>query len=179
MNFIIENFINKDKENEALFIKFKLYNDEKALEELDMKFKVYMFQLRFLSYVNKSMIFYSIKYKEKKVKNDNREILNLNVKSEGSEEERISRISAEELDFTEEISRPGEEVDFKKTIESPGLLNALEKLPDRQKEIIYKLMVLNKSQNELINELGISRQSINKSKNLALNKLKNELMEVR
>ncbi|MGH4123484.1 MAG: sigma-70 family RNA polymerase sigma factor [Clostridium sp.] len=178
MNFLIENFINKDKENEALFIKFRLCNDEKALEELNMKFKVYMFQLRFLSYINKSMIFYSIKYKEKKVKNENREILNLNVKSEGFEEERISRISDEELDFIEEISKPGEEVDFKKTIENPSLLNALEKLPDRQKEIIYKMMVLNKSQNELIKELGVSRQSINKSKNLALNKLKNELMEV-
>lgn len=137
-----------------------------------------MFKLKFLSYVNKSMIFYSRKYQKNKFRNDNREILNLNVKNEGFEEERINMIPDKHIDFIEEILKTEKSIDFKKIIENYELLEALEKLTGRQKEIIYKLIVLNKSEKELMKELRITRQSINKSKNLALNKLKNELKEV-
>lgn len=33
MNSLIKNFLDKNEQNKALFLRFKLYNDEKALED--------------------------------------------------------------------------------------------------------------------------------------------------
>ncbi|MCY6372794.1 hypothetical protein [Clostridium ganghwense] len=178
MNSLIKNFLNRDEENQSLYIRFKFYNDENALYELEKKLKLYMFQLKFCSYIGKSMNFYSKHYQEKKLKKDYKEMLNLNIKDKDFGEERINMISDKKVDFIEEVSQPEKEVDFKKVIENYKLLNALEKLPARQKEIIYKLIVLQKKEKQLIKELGISRQAINKSKRSALNKLRNELNEL-
>lgn len=178
MNYLIKNFLNKDKENQSLYVKFKLYNDEDALYELEKKLKLYLFQVKFCSYIGKSMNFYSKHYKEKKLKRDYKEILNLNIRDEDFGEERINLISDEKVDFIEDISQPEKEVDFKKIIDNYKLLEALEKLPKRQKEVIYKLIVLKKKEKELTKELGISRQAVSKSRRQALNKLRDELKDI-
>ena len=98
------------------------------------------------------------------------------MKQDGFEEESINTISDAEIDYIEEIFKPDSTIRFQDIIEDYNLLKAIEALPDRQKEILYKLIVLEKTEKELTNELGVSKQAINKSKNKALEKLRTELM---
>lgn len=175
MNSLTQNFLNQNKENQNLYIKFKVYNDESALHELKKNFEVYMFKLKFCSYISKSIDFYSKSYKQKNLKTDHNEILSLNIKDENFHEEIINMICDKNIDFIDKISKPEKEVDFKKIISDWKLVEAIEKLSQRQKEILYKSIILQKKETELGKELGISRQAVNKCKRLALNKLKNEL----
>lgn len=177
MNSIIENFLREDTENNYLYLRFKLYDDNAALKELEQRFENYIFKLKFLSYIKKSMAFYSNKYRQKKYKQHNNELAILNVKQDGFEEESINTISDTEIDYIEEIFKPDSTIRFQDIIEDYNLLKAIEALPDRQKEILYKLIVLQKTERELTNELGVSKQAINKSKNKALERLRKELME--
>lgn len=175
MNSLMQNFLNQNEENQSLYIQFKFYNDKSALYKLEKNFEVYIFKLKFCSYISKSINFYSKNYKQKNLKTDHNEILSLNVKDENFHEEIINMICDKNIDFIEEISKPEREVDFKKIISDWNLLKAIEKLSQRQKEILYKSIILQKKEKELVKELGISRQAVSKCKHLALSKLRNEL----
>ena len=69
MNSIIENFLREDTENNYLYLRFKLYDDNAALKELEQKFENYIFKLKFLSYIKKSMAFILINIDRKNLKN--------------------------------------------------------------------------------------------------------------
>lgn len=178
MHKLVKKFILEDSKNEKLFIRYKYKNDKKALDELEEKFESYYTGIKIISYIKKSITFCASTYWKEQFEQQSKENLTLNSINNNFEEENINLIKGKEVKFVEEVSKPSIDIiDFESFIENKRLLDALKKLPERQKEVIYKLVVLEQSENEVVKELHVSQQSINKSKNKALIKLKMEFKE--
>ena len=176
MNHLVEHFLQQDKQSNKLYVKYKVDKDLKALEKLNEKFGKYLFEINFCSYINKSMVLYSQRYRKRQCIQQNQEILNLNIIDQDFKEEKINLIKDNTTDFIECISQPTRrKVDFRNIIEDKRLLKAINVLPERQMEILYRLIVLEQSEKEVMRALCISQQAINKSKNKALCRLKQEM----
>lgn len=74
------------------------------------------------------------------------------------------------INYIEEIEKPKEEVNFNNIIGDKKIINALDKLTDKQREIIYCSIILENTEKGLSQKLDMSQQAVNKLKNKGLNK---------
>nr|WP_243183544.1 sigma factor-like helix-turn-helix DNA-binding protein [Anaerosolibacter carboniphilus] len=79
------------------------------------------------------------------------------------------------MDFTEEIYRDKENIDFSDILTDKETLQAINILTDRQKQIIHECIIRDKEEETVAKELGISKQAVNKIKKTALDKLRKEI----
>lgn len=133
----------------------------------------HVFNLLFFSYIKKSINLSAIQYKKRKNTIRNREILTLNTLCPNRNEEFINLIPTNYkiiLEDNNKIMHLLYEISGSKTISE-----AINSLTDKQKEIIYKCIILDGTDTYVAKQLGISKQGVNKSKKLALNKLRQNL----
>lgn len=177
MDELAKNFLNEDKENRALFIEGIIFKDQASLELLNKKFNNYLFRIYLYSYVQKTILFAARELKKKQRELRRREELSLNVADLDFEEERINMIPDSLVDFAEEIEKHNGNPDYREIFSDSKMLAAIDALTNRQKQIIYKCIIQDKTEGEVANELGITKQAVSKIKKAGLNKLKKEIEE--
>ena len=106
----------------------------------------------------------------------NKELCILNETDENFKEEKINNLRDEPIDFLEDISR---EQNLKNISTNQTLINALEKLTDRQRLVIFMYFIQNKEEKQIAKDLNVTKQSINKVKLAGLKRLKKYIKNVK
>jgi len=174
MNNLEQKFLSLD-ENIILLKKALDNKDNEAKFQINEKLNCYLFKAYFCSYVNKC-----ITYKAKNIKDkykDQRQELILNCKYENYEVDDLNNILNESIDYIEKATTPKSQVDFNNICSDIEVLSAINRLTDKQKEIIYHCCVLQKSEALLAKEMHVTRQAVSKAKNIALKKIRLYLEE--
>ncbi|MCM1991998.1 sigma factor-like helix-turn-helix DNA-binding protein [Oceanirhabdus seepicola] len=113
--------------------------------------------IKIISYIKQMITYGVIDYYNKKAKLETKEMLSLNTKADDFEQEKIDLIEGNDGEFINKIIIPSsDKVDFNCLCIDEMILKAIDRLSDRQKEIIYRAVVLNQSEKELARELNIS-----------------------
>lgn len=176
MHNLVDNFINQNIENESMFRKDVINGAIVEMKSLNSKFYDYLFKVFACSYVNKTIVYNSMKYKKGKEKEKFREELSLNAVPEGFDEEKVNTIIHENAYANELVYETNyySEV-FSLIVENLELLRALNTLTERQKEIIYMCYVLDQEEAKIAKKFNVSLQAINKTKNQAIRKLRQSM----
>ncbi|EOD01408.1 hypothetical protein [Caldisalinibacter kiritimatiensis] len=172
MHKILKKFLNENRENKELYYKAVIMKNKEALQELEERFNNYIFRIYLFSYISKSIKFtsYKIKIQRKKIKD--KEKMTLNIIDEDYQEERINTIEDTSIDFLEPIKNPNGTIDFNAVVQNKKILKEINKLTNRQKEILYDCIILDLDEKTVANNLKISIQSVNKTKNAAIKNIK-------
>lgn len=174
MNSLLNRFLNSNENNKFIYKKALSTNDEYYKKILLDRFYNYVFKINFISYIEKSIRFKSYEIKNKKVMN--KELCILNETDENFKEEKINNLRDEPIDFLEDISR---EQNLKNISTNQTLINALEKLTDRQRLVIFMYFIQNKEEKQIAKDLNVTKQSINKVKLAGLKRLKKYIKNVK
>ncbi|MGF7060632.1 sigma-70 family RNA polymerase sigma factor [Brassicibacter mesophilus] len=89
-------------------------------------------------------------------------------------EERIDNISDMTVDFIEEITEP-KDIDFTEIFTNQDLISYMNSLTDKQREILFLKYVKELEEKEIAARLDISIQAVNKTKKVAVYKIKRQL----
>ncbi|MFZ5969832.1 MAG: sigma-70 family RNA polymerase sigma factor [Bacillota bacterium] len=171
MERILHQFL-QNPEMEKLCYEARNNNNEEARKQLNEKFNDYLFEVYFLSYVNKTI---SLTAKEIYRKNkilQNREACFLNSPEPESAIELIDSIPDNSGDFVEEIICKEESTTLANHLIDPHLIKAVSRLNDKQKLIIYKTFVEQKSPSGIARELDIPNKTVRNLKCQALKSLR-------
>ena len=79
------------------------------------------------------------------------------------------------MDFVEEIYQDKEEIDYREIFTDKKVLQAIDSLTVRQKQIVHECIIKDKEEVLVAKELGITQQGVNKIKNSALYKLRKQI----
>ncbi|MBE6083601.1 hypothetical protein EQM13_07355 [Acidilutibacter cellobiosedens] len=175
MNKLAEKFFYEKDENRDLYNKVITNNDRKSLPILEEKFFNYLFKIYLTSYINKSITYTALNFKKKYNLLNLRELPILNISDEDFNEEKINNIPDIPLDYVEEICNIYDNFDFRQIISDEKLLSAIDMLSNRQKKILYMYYVQEKEEWEIAVQLNITRQSVNKTRNRAISRIKFQL----
>lgn len=153
------------------------WNDDKSVNELSREFNNYVFTVYFSGYVKKTITFSAIQIRKKDKKINENEELSLNVVSSNFNEEKINLITNndEEFEKINEFNIKDDNYNYNEISHNIELIKAIKILTDRQKEIVCKCIILGETDTLVAKELGISKQGVNKTKLLALDKLRQNL----
>lgn len=172
MHYLAKKFLEENESNKDLYDRAKLYNDEEAALELKEEFSTYLSKIHFLSYLDKTLKFTALQFINKNKKTNYKEKLILNEFNENLDDEVINTISDKPLDYLIEIFDNDNNFDFTEIITDELLLKSIKELTQKQKKILFMKYIQDKEEKKIANELNISIQSVNKTKNTILNKLK-------
>lgn len=160
------------------FCNNKLLTDKKVKTEQKYHLKTpseISVQSYFSSYINKSMIFNSWEFKRRKLRISKLEELTLNYNSVDCSYDKIDNIADDKVDFIEEIATKDAKCSFKEIVTDKALNDAISKLTNRQREILYKCLVEDKEDVRVSEELAITKQAVNKIKKVAIYKIRKKL----
>ncbi|WP_156099375.1 helix-turn-helix transcriptional regulator [Caloranaerobacter azorensis] len=172
MHRLLREFLREDDENENLYYLGIVLNNNEYRKKLEDEFNDYLFRTHLVSYIKKSIKYTSYKIKTKIKLLNKREKKILNVVDEEFQEERIYTIRDDSIDYIDIITKPSETVDFSNIIKDQKILKAIDMLTDRQKEILYKCIILGLDDKTVAKSLNISVQSVNKTKNAAIRNIR-------
>lgn len=148
-------------------------NQAKLIKDFD----AYVYKVYFYGYVKKTIRYSSLKHQQRVKEQQEREALSLNIIDEGFHEERINTLPDTTSDLTEHLNQfTSYQTAFDEISPDPVLSKALKSLTDRQKEILYRCVVLGESDTRLAAEKGVTKQGINKLKHTALNKVRSQIV---
>lgn len=176
-NPLLKNFLDENSYNKKLLICWANYGDKDALEALNERFKQFSFRIYFYSYIRKSLL---LKAREIKAKHNllkNKEELSLNIVFEEKEEELINTIPSKSTDYEEEYEDTHTTSDFTKYVSEKKLLDAINGITKKQKQILFMYIVQDMTESEIAQSFHTSVQAINKNKNNALKKIKRILSD--
>ncbi len=125
-------------------------------KKLEDEFNDYLFRTYLVSYIKKSIKYISYKIKAKRKSLNEKEKMTLNVTDEEFQEERIYTIKDNSIDYVEMITKPGKTIDFNSIVNDKRILNAIDRLTDKQKEILYKCIILDLDEEIVTRNLKIS-----------------------
>ncbi|KAB3530333.1 hypothetical protein F8154_13935 [Alkaliphilus pronyensis] len=173
MNRLVSNYVNSQKESGKQVNKDNLDNVNNNDTAAD-KFNDYVFRVYLYSYIKKTIVFTAWQIKKKQKELYNYEELSLDVVDPGFSEKRVNYImdTVKSNDIVEEEEG---NYDYTEISHKKEITEAISTLTERQKEIIYRCIILNESDTNVAKRLGISKQGVNKTKITALNKLKKRL----
>jgi DNA-directed RNA polymerase specialized sigma subunit len=174
MHYLAKKFIRENVENKSLYVRGILDQDENARSVLKKKFNEYLYKIHFISYVDKCITLKSKEIKRKKNKLSNRELLSLNTYDEDFKEERLNSIPDKPIDFIEKVSIP-KNLDFTFVFSDKQLAIAMNNLTKRQKQIMFLKYIKEYDELEIATLLRVTPQAVNKVKNSAFKKIKNQL----
>lgn len=171
MNKLVDKFLNEQLPNNKL-------NSDKSFNELEDEFNSYVFKVYLYGYVKKTIVFSAMQIKKKNNLIYKNEDLNLNVVDPNFNEERINFIADNqngELDTVNEFNLKQHRYNYDEISHNEHIVNAINSLTDRQKEIIYRCVILGERDTLVAKKIGISKQGVNKTKLTSINKLRKKL----
>jgi len=140
-------------------------------------FDAYVYKVYFYGYVKKTIRYSSLRLKQRVRSLQENEALSLNIIDEGFHEERINCLADTTSDHTENLNQfTTYQAACNELSPDPMISKALQSLTDRQKEILYRCIVLGESDTRLAAEKGVTKQGINKLKHTALNKVRSQIV---
>ncbi|MFZ5965557.1 MAG: sigma-70 family RNA polymerase sigma factor [Bacillota bacterium] len=171
MKKLLDKFL-QDPEMKKLYHEAKNNKNEDARQLLNEKFNDFLFEIRFLSYIDKTLSFSFKEFYRKDKTLKDREMCVLNQVDTNTETEFIYSIPDETVDFDKEIICLKESPTLSDYFIDLKVIKAVNKLTDRQKLIIYKLFVEEKTVSQIAKELGIQQKAVYKLKYKAFENLK-------
>ncbi|MBB6218726.1 RNA polymerase sigma factor (sigma-70 family) [Anaerosolibacter carboniphilus] len=175
MDSLAKKFLEEDAANKELYVQGIIFKNDDFLDVLNQKFNDYLFRINLYSYIRKSIVFAAMDVKQKGNEIREKEGLYLNVLDADFEEEKINTIADAPIDFIEEIYRDKENIDYREIFVNKKVLEAIDELTDRQKQIIHECIIKEKEEEMVAKELEISQQAVNKIKKTALDKLRKQI----
>ncbi|MGX4669835.1 sigma-70 family RNA polymerase sigma factor [Cerasibacillus sp. JNUCC 74] len=158
------------------FLSHKKYN-QLFLETISYdEFKKYYVSIRFTAFISSTLYFNAINYDKRHRKTQNRYQLTLD-KLLGVEQELSFKDLIEDPYSEIEVDSILQSSDIRDYIVDPTLVKAIEKLTDKQKEVIDLAYVTRLSDTEIGAILGKSQQAISKLHKRALKSIYNFLQE--
>jgi len=134
-----------------------------------------LFRIYLLSYIKKSITHKSIDIKNKRKKINQREYLILNTTIDEFDEDYINTIPDTSSENYYEKDTYDKVIDFQEIVTNIKILQVINVLTYRQREVLYMFYVLEKSEKEIADELLVTIQAINKTRNLALRKIRRSI----
>lgn len=165
----------EDAANKDLYIRAIIFKDDRYLDALREKFNNYLFRINLYSYIKKSIFFAAMDLKRREQQIREKEGTYLNILDDEFQEEKINMIADDPVDFVEEIYKDKENIDYREIFTDQKMLQAIDSLTDRQKQIIFECIIKGKEEEMVAKELGVSKQAINKIKKTALDKLRRQI----
>lgn len=158
----------------------KLYEEanngnEKARILVNNQFNNFLYEIHFLSYINKVI---ALSYKEiyrKTSTQKDRELYILNKENSETGTELIDSIIDETSYFEEEIQRTSSTKELGDYFNDSSIIKAVNTLTERQKLVIFKQFIEEKSLQQIAKELGVTKQTISKIRKAALTTLEKNL----
>lgn len=163
------------KENRELVIECVITKDKNSFKTLNKKFSNFLYRIYLLSYINKSIVYTAMELKKRHTLLKSTEQATLNILHNDFKDELINLLPAESVDYVEEVINGKSYIDFTEIFTSKKIINAINELGDRQKEVLYMKYVRNIPEGIIASRLNITKQSVNKSKKTALQKIRNVL----
>ncbi|WP_214483059.1 sigma factor-like helix-turn-helix DNA-binding protein [Bacillus sp. SM2101] len=167
-NPILIGFFKQNKTRKLLYEEYLRTEDSSHIRELENNFNEYYFKVRILAYFNKYLQFNAIKYDAKQRKQQQRFQLILDKSIDEENNTILDNIADENSNINiEEI-----EISVNDFVKNTKLRNAVNTLTIQQKQVLYLYYVDELKDVEIAKKLHVSRQSITKCRNTALNKLR-------
>ncbi|NDI35182.1 sigma-70 family RNA polymerase sigma factor [Chengkuizengella sediminis] len=168
-NPILKRFF-KEKKYKLRYEEYLRTEDPLYITQLEDSFKEYYYKVRILNYFNTYLHFKAIKHDIKYRKLQQRFQLILDRSIEGGNntfldniEDEKSQINIDEMDISL--------YDF---VKNERLSNAINKLTNQQKKVLYFYYMKEMKDIEIANELNVTRQSISKTRSTAIKKLRKD-----
>jgi RNA polymerase sigma factor (sigma-70 family) len=166
---LIQKFLS-DKSNKELYQQYLKDPTKEVRELLDWRFKKFYFRIRTLSYFSKMLHFESKNFDKKERSYQVRFplILDDSINDEGNV--KVADL-IQDTNYKEMIN--GDKLED--YIEDSSVYRSVQNLTDKQKEILYLVYVKNMQDTEVARLLGVSQQSVTKTKNKAIQKVRRDL----
>lgn len=175
---LIKNFIT-DIDNKKILEEAFEYQTSESFKILDRVFKQYYFNVRITSYIS-TTIYYSAMNFDKKERNESKRtqlILDSPI-NDASNNYLITRkdlLRDDSQDLLKLIKT--DYMNINNFIESPHVIEAIETLTEKQKQILYLVFVEKFTHTEIAEILGVSQQAISKNQAKAINLIRKYLKE--
>lgn len=167
---LFKNFLSNDSRSKKLYQTWLKTHDKKIYEILSKNFANYVIKMHFYSYVFQTLKYKSLEIKRSMNKLKNRELLSLNTVDPEFNEEKLTTIPDEPVDYIEEIYSNSR--NFQEIIMDKQLLEIISKLTPKQQAILLESIIWGKKEKNIAQDMGISVQAVNKAKKSVLNKIR-------
>ncbi|SCZ09181.1 RNA polymerase sigma factor [Alkaliphilus peptidifermentans] len=176
MNRLMVNYLNEEKTGMDVVNKMGTCNVNKEMRRSG--FNDYVFKAYLYSYIKKTIVYSALQIKKKHKLLYDTEELSLNVVDPDFSEERVSYVIDNDDSSKEVIAEEVKgDYNYNEISHKKEIIDAIEALTNRQKEIIYRCIIMDESDTYVARKLGISKQGVNKTKIAALEKLKRSLKD--
>lgn len=176
-NRLLKSFLEDEKIN-------KLYNSylenptTHTKDTIEKLFKIHVRKLQLLSYFSRVLYFESQRY-DKQIRRNNRfNQLTLDSNINDGENRFIDLIPDESIDDDSEWIY-SDFAHLEVIFEDKQLYNIVSKLGQKKKYVLHSIFVDNLTEEEISKKLGISKQAVNKAKNQAFQKIRQEYQKNR
>jgi len=166
------------REHQEVWHKFTRDPSPQYEQLLNKAFRKFIFQVRFLKYISTSIRYAAIDFDKRLNRIRNREQLILDQPLEDEEKNLLNERWLKTNDQIVEESFFAISMNFVEAIEDPLIYRALRSLTDRQKLIVTLSFVLKYQDKEIADLLGVSQQSVSKTKKVAIVKIRKYLLEM-
>lgn len=166
------------REHQEVWHKFTRDPSPQYEQLLNKAFRKFIFQVRFLKYISTSIRYAAIDFDKRLNRIRNREQLILDQPLEDEERNLLNERWLKTNDQIVEESFFAISMNFVESIEDPLIYRALRSLTDRQKLIVTLSFVLKYQDKEIADLLGVSQQSVSKTKKVAIVKIRKYLLEM-
>lgn len=166
------------REHQEVWHKFTRDPSPQYEQLLNKAFRKFIFQVRFLKYISTSIRYAAIDFDKRLNRIRNREQLILDQPLEDEERNLLNERWLKTNDQIVEESFFAISMNFVEAIEDPLIYRALRSLTDRQKLIGTLSFVLKYQDKEIADLLGVSQQSVSKTKKVAIEKIRKYLLEM-
>jgi RNA polymerase sigma factor (sigma-70 family) len=166
------------REHQEVWHKFTRDPSPQYEQLLNKAFRKFIFQVRFLKYISTSIRYAAIDFDKRLNRIRNREQLILDQPLEDEERNLLNERWLKTNDQIVEESFFAISMNFVEAIEDPLIYRALRSLTDRQKLIVTLSFVLKYQDKEIADLLGVSQQSVSKTKKVAIVKIRKYLLEM-
>lgn len=173
---VVKSFLSNE-ENKRLFFEVICYPTSVNKKKLDEEFKRFYFNIRFTAFLSSTLYFNAINYDKRHRKLSNRYQLTLDQSIGDEEEERTFKDLIEDSNSNLTIDDILDSTDIKDYVTEPSLVQAINKLTPKQKEVIDLAYVKGLSDTEIAKRLGKSQQGISKLHKKALKRIHDSIEE--
>ena len=177
-NRLLQSFLSDKKTNEL----YQGYLENPTIETKDLlekSFQIHVRKFQLLSYFSQTLFFESQRYDKKIRRNKNLYQLVLDKDASSGESKIVDMIPDEKTKDGFEIMSYNSLTHLELVFEDKQLYEIVSNLTQRQKDIVYAVFIENETEDKIANRLGITKQAVNKTKNQALRKIKQEYEKLR
>ncbi|MFS1514021.1 sigma factor-like helix-turn-helix DNA-binding protein [Chengkuizengella sp. SCS-71B] len=168
-NPILKNFF-KEEKHKIQYEEYLKTGDLSYLLQLETSFKEYYYRVRVLNYFNKYLYFKAIKFDMNQRKLQQRFQLILDKSNDIRNNYILNSIEDKKAYFNVDEMN----IEIEDLVTNEQLRNSISKLTILQKKVIYFYYIKEMKDIEIANKLNISRQSISKTRNTAIKKLRKD-----